>query len=105
MVPACSVHGLLAQLVERFYGIEEVVGPNPIQSTLSVGKWRSRGFPACNCLQKKLLTGRDSFRVHNLLRLLFVFIFLLYFTTTLEKVGFPRERSGSATPGAREELH
>ena len=25
--------GLVAQLVERFYGIEEVAGPNPVEST------------------------------------------------------------------------
>ena len=29
------VFGLVAQLVERFYGIEEVAGPKPVESTRS----------------------------------------------------------------------
>ena len=29
----CILFGLLAQLVERFHGMEEVAGSNPVQST------------------------------------------------------------------------
>lgn len=32
--PLCKWHGRLAQLVERFVDIEEVVGSNPIPTTI-----------------------------------------------------------------------
>lgn len=31
--------GPLAQLVERFHGMEEVAGPNPAWSTITLQKW------------------------------------------------------------------
>jgi hypothetical protein len=44
-VPQWShIFGLIAQLVERFYGIEEVRGSNPLGSTLKCGIKKFRGL-------------------------------------------------------------